>query len=180
MKNKTILATTEKNVFVRKGCSVLVFFVPNPQLSGQRRLPPRGGWLSSQRGSRAALLHVEPRRRTRDFGLSIPTAKLQERHTFCCRYRKLQMFAARVARRTLTVRYSSSSSMISLSVKSKDGGGAVESVSVAATEVLPLLAQKRCAGKPAFCFDVDSTVITSEGIDVLADHCGAGEAVAAW
>jgi len=29
-------------------------------------------------------------------------------------------------------------------------------------------------------FDVDSTVITEEGIDVLAAHCGAGEAVAAW
>lgn len=32
----------------------------------------------------------------------------------------------------------------------------------------------------AVCFDVDSTVVTEEGIDVLADHCGAGEAVAAW
>lgn len=32
----------------------------------------------------------------------------------------------------------------------------------------------------AVCFDVDSTVVTEEGIDVLADHCGAGEEVAAW
>ncbi|GBG32668.1 Phosphoserine phosphatase [Hondaea fermentalgiana] len=32
----------------------------------------------------------------------------------------------------------------------------------------------------AVCFDVDSTVVTEEGIDVLAEHCGAGEAVAAW
>lgn len=32
----------------------------------------------------------------------------------------------------------------------------------------------------AVCFDVDSTVVTEEGIDVLADHCGAGEAVAEW
>ena len=88
------------------------------------------------------------------------------------------MLAARFARRTLAVRHSSS--MISLTLKAADGAGAPEAVSVAAAEVLPLLAQRRCAGKPAFCFDVDSTVITSEGIDVLAEHCGAGEAVAAW
>ena len=30
------------------------------------------------------------------------------------------------------------------------------------------------------CFDVDSTVIDEEGIDVLAAHNGAGEAVAEW
>jgi len=30
----------------------------------------------------------------------------------------------------------------------------------------------------AFCFDVDSTVCTDEGIDELAEWCGAGEAVA--
>ena len=88
------------------------------------------------------------------------------------------MLAARLARRSLSVRHSSS--MISLSLKPADGAGAAESVSVAAAEVLPLLAQRRCAGRPAFCFDVDSTVITSEGIDVLAEYCGAGEAVAAW
>ena len=32
----------------------------------------------------------------------------------------------------------------------------------------------------AVCFDVDSTVVTEEGIDVLADQCGAGAAVAEW
>lgn len=32
----------------------------------------------------------------------------------------------------------------------------------------------------AVCFDVDSTVCTDEGIDVLADHCGAGAAVKEW
>jgi hypothetical protein len=31
----------------------------------------------------------------------------------------------------------------------------------------------------AVCFDVDSTVCTEEGIDVLAEFCGAAEAVAA-
>lgn len=30
----------------------------------------------------------------------------------------------------------------------------------------------------AVCFDVDSTVCIDEGIDELADFCGAGEAVA--
>ena len=32
----------------------------------------------------------------------------------------------------------------------------------------------------AVCFDVDSTVITEEGIDVLAEFNGAGAAVAEW
>jgi phosphoserine phosphatase len=32
----------------------------------------------------------------------------------------------------------------------------------------------------AVCFDVDSTVIQDEGIDELADFCGAGKAVAEW
>jgi len=32
----------------------------------------------------------------------------------------------------------------------------------------------------AVCFDFDSTLIGEEGIDVLAEHCGAGPAVAAW
>lgn len=32
----------------------------------------------------------------------------------------------------------------------------------------------------AVCFDVDSTVCEDEGIDELADYCGAGEAVAEW
>jgi len=35
--------------------------------------------------------------------------------------------------------------------------------------VIPLWKQAN-----AVCFDVDSTVVTDEGIDVLADHCGAG------
>ncbi|KAJ0399908.1 hypothetical protein P43SY_008114 [Pythium insidiosum] len=32
----------------------------------------------------------------------------------------------------------------------------------------------------AVCFDVDSTVIQDEGIDMLAAHCGAGAAVKEW
>lgn len=32
----------------------------------------------------------------------------------------------------------------------------------------------------AVCFDVDSTVITGEGIDVLAAHCGKAKEVAEW
>lgn len=30
------------------------------------------------------------------------------------------------------------------------------------------------------CFDVDSTVCVDEGIDELAEFCGAGKAVAEW
>lgn len=32
----------------------------------------------------------------------------------------------------------------------------------------------------AVCFDVDSTVCLDEGIDELAEFCGAGNAVAEW
>ncbi|DAZ94913.1 TPA: hypothetical protein N0F65_003083 [Lagenidium giganteum] len=32
----------------------------------------------------------------------------------------------------------------------------------------------------AVCFDVDSTVCREEGIDILAEHCGAGAAVKEW
>ncbi|GLJ09323.1 hypothetical protein SUGI_0106630 [Cryptomeria japonica] len=32
----------------------------------------------------------------------------------------------------------------------------------------------------AVCFDVDNTICIDEGIDELAEFCGAGEAVAAW
>lgn len=32
----------------------------------------------------------------------------------------------------------------------------------------------------AVCFDVDSTLIQEEGIDKLAEYCGAGEQVAEW
>lgn len=32
----------------------------------------------------------------------------------------------------------------------------------------------------AVCFDVDSTVCLDEGIDELADFCGAGKVVAEW
>lgn len=35
-------------------------------------------------------------------------------------------------------------------------------------------------GADAVCFDVDSTVCLDEGIDELAEFCGAGKAVAEW
>lgn len=41
-------------------------------------------------------------------------------------------------------------------------------------------AQAALRAADAVCFDVDSTVITDEGIDVLAAHCGAGDAVKEW
>ncbi|KAJ8607761.1 hypothetical protein CTAYLR_008613 [Chrysophaeum taylorii] len=42
------------------------------------------------------------------------------------------------------------------------------------------LAQDALRRADAVCFDFDSTVITEEGIDELAEFCGAGEAVAAF
>eukprot|EP00127_Corallochytrium_limacisporum_P001558 Clim_evm11s66 gene=Clim_evmTU11s66 len=42
-------------------------------------------------------------------------------------------------------------------------------------EALKIIRESHC-----ICFDVDSTVVREEGIDVLAESVGAGEAVAAW
>lgn len=39
---------------------------------------------------------------------------------------------------------------------------------------------RRIRSSPAFCFDVDSTVITKEGIDELAAFKGVGREVAEW
>ena len=41
-------------------------------------------------------------------------------------------------------------------------------------------ARSKLRNAHAVCFDVDSTVITEEGIDVLAEFNGAGAAVAEW
>lgn len=41
-------------------------------------------------------------------------------------------------------------------------------------------AKKIWRAADAVCFDVDSTVITDEGIDELAAFCGRGKAVSAW
>nr|CAB3492078.1 unnamed protein product [Digitaria exilis] len=58
---------------------------------------------------------------------------------------------------------------------SKDGSSTVlasRQPSIGAIETL--------CNADAVCFDVDSTVILDEGIDELADFCGAGKAVAEW
>lgn len=51
-------------------------------------------------------------------------------------------------------------------------GSTLDTANMAPEEVL----RKACA----VCFDVDSTVITEEGIDALAAECGVGEQVAEW
>ncbi|KAJ1276497.1 hypothetical protein BS78_05G219200 [Paspalum vaginatum] len=58
---------------------------------------------------------------------------------------------------------------------SKDGSSGVLADTQPSTGAIETL---RDAG--AVCFDVDSTVILDEGIDELADFCGAGKAVAEW
>ncbi|CAL4979383.1 unnamed protein product [Urochloa decumbens] len=57
----------------------------------------------------------------------------------------------------------------------KDGGSAVLANRQPAKGVIETLRKAN-----AICFDVDSTVIQDEGIDELADFCGAGKAVAEW
>jgi len=42
------------------------------------------------------------------------------------------------------------------------------------------LCKKCLKGANAVCFDVDSTVIDEEGIDVLAEYLGKGPAVSDW
>ena len=51
---------------------------------------------------------------------------------------------------------------------------------MSAITVLDKAKQLWSKGPAAVCFDVDSTVVSEEGIDVLANHCGAGAEVAAW
>ncbi|XP_066318503.1 phosphoserine phosphatase, chloroplastic-like [Miscanthus floridulus] len=58
---------------------------------------------------------------------------------------------------------------------SKDGSSAVLANSQPPKGVIETL-----RSADAVCFDVDSTVILDEGIDELADFCGAGKAVAEW
>ncbi|RCV39173.1 hypothetical protein SETIT_8G202200v2 [Setaria italica] len=58
---------------------------------------------------------------------------------------------------------------------SKDGGTAVLANRQPSKGVIETL-----QNADAVCFDVDSTVIQDEGIDELADFCGAGKAVAEW
>lgn len=58
---------------------------------------------------------------------------------------------------------------------SKDGSAAVLANSLPSQGAIETL-----RNADAVCFDVDSTVILDEGIDELADFCGAGKAVAEW
>lgn len=56
----------------------------------------------------------------------------------------------------------------------------MSSHAAAAARVATPAARQLWRRAKAVCFDVDSTVVTEEGIDVLADFCGAGAAVAEW
>ncbi|CAN6363520.1 unnamed protein product [Urochloa humidicola] len=58
---------------------------------------------------------------------------------------------------------------------SKDGSSAVLAKCLPSKDAIAMLRDA-----DAICFDVDSTVILDEGIDELADFCGAGKAVAEW
>ncbi|RVW32857.1 Phosphoserine phosphatase, chloroplastic [Vitis vinifera] len=58
---------------------------------------------------------------------------------------------------------------------SKDHSAAVDDCSFQFLEILELWQDA-----DAVCFDVDSTVCVDEGIDELAEFCGAGKAVAEW
>ncbi|PAN16118.1 hypothetical protein GQ55_3G036700 [Panicum hallii var. hallii] len=58
---------------------------------------------------------------------------------------------------------------------SKDGSSAVLANRQPSKDAIETL-----RNADAVCFDVDSTVIMDEGIDELADFCGAGKAVAKW
>ncbi|CAN6363518.1 unnamed protein product [Urochloa humidicola] len=58
---------------------------------------------------------------------------------------------------------------------SKDGGSAVLANRLPSKDAIATL-----RNADTVCFDVDSTVILDEGIDELADFCGAGKAVAEW
>jgi len=68
------------------------------------------------------------------------------------------------------------------------GGHMIHAIGAEASPTLPPAAKTSASqavlkiwhDADAVCFDVDSTVCKDEGIDQLAEFCGAGEAVAAW
>jgi len=72
-----------------------------------------------------------------------------------------------------------------MTTSSPTGDAILESFQSASSSSTPLvgrnvaLAMETLAKADAVCFDVDSTVIAEEGIDVLAEYLGKGEAVAA-
>ncbi|EPS64296.1 hypothetical protein M569_10485, partial [Genlisea aurea] len=72
------------------------------------------------------------------------------------------------------------------SLRAMEGSHSLKSI---ASSAQPLEASRKLPSREvlevfrnadAVCFDVDSTVCLDEGIDELADFCGAGEAVAEW
>eukprot|EP00559_Dactyliosolen_fragilissimus_P006197 CAMPEP_0184870980 /NCGR_PEP_ID=MMETSP0580-20130426/39431_1 /TAXON_ID=1118495 /ORGANISM="Dactyliosolen fragilissimus" /LENGTH=262 /DNA_ID=CAMNT_0027373393 /DNA_START=375 /DNA_END=1163 /DNA_ORIENTATION=- len=79
-----------------------------------------------------------------------------------------------------------SSSSATCSSSGEEGGGNLVSSSFPSLKFSSLEGQdvevaiKALANADAVCFDVDSTVIQEEGIDVLADSLGKGEEVSAW
>ncbi|XP_057816161.1 phosphoserine phosphatase, chloroplastic isoform X2 [Cryptomeria japonica] len=72
--------------------------------------------------------------------------------------------------------------------KKRAAGHMMRALGAEASQILPFTAKtspseellKIWRSADAVCFDVDSTVCIDEGIDELAEFCGAGEAVAAW
>ncbi|KAH9314687.1 hypothetical protein KI387_023314, partial [Taxus chinensis] len=72
--------------------------------------------------------------------------------------------------------------------KKRVAGHMVRALGTEASQTLPFAATtspsqevlKIWRNADAVCFDVDSTVCIDEGIDELAEFCGAGEAVEAW
>ena len=93
------------------------------------------------------------------------------------------MFLATTAASLLTSNFRLAGSRNAFRAMSAVSGADIR-VSLGANRVFEGLnvdnALEALAKADAVCFDVDSTVIQEEGIDVLADSLGKGEAVSAW
>ncbi|KAI3463893.1 hypothetical protein Pfo_020556 [Paulownia fortunei] len=117
-------------------------------------------------------------------GLMSAGIKLNPIHSFCSRQQNsliVPSLAPRVTRRVLisptgVMRSPKSFNSVAASVQPLEASapGRFDNT-LPSKEVLEVW-----RNASAVCFDVDSTVCLDEGIDELAEFCGAGEAVAEW
>ncbi|KAL6494311.1 hypothetical protein OROGR_031111 [Orobanche gracilis] len=116
-------------------------------------------------------------------GLMSAPIKLNLVHSFCSRQQNSSILslAPRVSRRVLISRAglmgsSRSFNSVAASLQPLDASAVGHfDNTLPSKEVLD-----EWRNADAVCFDVDSTVCLDEGIDELAEFCGAGEAVAQW
>lgn len=112
---------------------------------------------------------------------SCPSAVLILRNPLCS-------FSADLCYPPLSVGAGRINNLVCSAMNKRAGGHIIHAMGAEASPTMPHAAKTSASeavlkiwrNADAVCFDVDSTVCKDEGIDELAEFCGAGEAVAAW